>query len=106
MVYVKKSGLENAVSNIILNAVEHANCSSITLSVKSDRKRTHLLISDDGDGIASDADILNAYVSADKRETGGLGLYICKNIIESMNGELSYTSRQGNTVFCISLLKA
>lgn len=105
-VFVKKQGLENAVSNIIMNAVEHANCSSITMFMKYEKNKAILCIVDDGKGISSDIDVFKPYYSENKPETGGIGLYICKNIIESMNGSLSYESRPGETMFCISLLKA
>ena len=105
-VYVKKQGLQNAVSNIILNAVEHADCKTITLSVKSEKNRVILCVSDDGRGIDCSADIFQPYVTGSKSETTGLGLFICRNILESMNGELNYESKSGETVFLISLLKA
>lgn len=105
-VFVKRQGLENAMSNIILNAIEHANCKTITISAKSEKQRVVLSIADDGKGISENVDIFKAYVSENKPETGGVGLYICKNIIESMNGELTYESTKGNTVFHISLLKS
>lgn len=104
-VYVKKQGLENAISNIILNAVEHANCSTIILSAKINKNRIILSVADDGIGIDSSIQVFQAYADQ-KEKTGGVGLFICKNIIESMNGELSYTSEKGKTVFYISLLKA
>lgn len=105
-VYVKRQGLENAVSNIILNAVEHSECKTITFSVKSVKNKAVLSIADDGKGINTDEDVFKAYVSGSKPETGGVGLYICRNIIESMNGTLTYESGNGGTVFRISLLKA
>lgn len=104
--FVKKQGLENVVSNIIINAIEHANCSTITLSVKTDKNKVVLSVADDGKGIASDIDVFKPYVSENDTETGGVGLYICKNIIESMNGELSYETGGSGTTFYISLLKA
>lgn len=104
-VYVKKQGLENAMSNIILNAIEHANCKTITLSAKIDKKRVILSVTDDGIGIDPSVTIFQPYASA-KEKTGGIGLYICKSIIESMNGELTYISEKGKTTFNISLLKA
>jgi len=105
-VYVKKQGLENVVSNLVLNAIEHANCKNVTFSVKTDRDRVVLSIADDGKGIPDGTDVFRPYVSENKPDTGGVGLYICKNIIESMSGELSYESEAGNTVFHISLLAA
>ncbi len=104
-IFVKKQGLENAVSNIIMNAVEHASCHTVTVYAKTDKNRVVLCIADDGKGISSGMDIFKPYVT-EKTETGGVGLFICKNIIESMNGTLTFESKQGNTVFCISLLKA
>lgn len=103
-VFVKQQGLENAVSNIILNAVEHSNCTTITLSAKTDKNRILLSIIDNGKGIDSTFNIFEPY-SSGKSKNDGIGLYICKNIIESMNGQLSYTSKEGQTIFNISLLK-
>ncbi len=105
-VFVKTQGLESALSNIIMNAVEHANCSVITLSAKSVKNKVVLNIADNGKGISADMDVFKPYVSENKPDTGGIGLYICKNIIESMNGSLTYDSGQNGTTFRISLLKA
>ncbi len=105
-VFVKANGLENAVSNIIMNAVEHAHCDTITLTVKQIKNKVVLCVSDDGKGIDSTLDVFKPYVSENDAETGGVGLYICKNIIESMNGELYYETGDGGTTFYISLLKA
>ncbi len=104
--FVKPKGIENVVSNIIINAIEHARCSTITLSVKCDKNKTVLCVADDGKGIDGNLDVFKPYVSENDSETGGVGLYICKNIIESMNGTLTYESGSGGTVFYISLLKA
>lgn len=104
--FVKKQGLENVASNLIINAIEHANCSTITLSAKCDKNKVILCVADDGKGISDDMDVFRPYVSETDTETGGLGLYICKNIIESMNGDLTYSSNQNGSVFYISLLKS
>jgi len=120
-VFVKRQGLENAVSNIVLNAVEHADCKSITLSAKADKNRIVLTVTDDGKGIAEGLDLFKAYSSGGevaatetggatgtdgKKQTSGVGLYICKNIVESMSGELTYESTPDGTSFHISLLKS
>ncbi len=103
--FVKKQGLENAVSNVILNAIEHANCKTVMLSVRAEKNAVILSVADDGKGISGDADVFGAYVS-ENAENGGLGLFICKNIVESMNGKLSYISTDTGTVFDFTLLKA
>ena len=105
-VFAKKQGLENAVSNIILNAVEHSDCNCISVYARAEKNRIVLSIADNGKGISSGLDVFAPYVSENNAETNGVGLYICKNIIESMNGELTYSSERGGAVFHISLLKA
>ncbi len=104
-VFAKTQGLENALTNIILNAIEHADCTEITLSVRSEKNKILLSVKDNGKGIPSDLDVFRPYISENKPDVGGLGLYICKTIIESMNGELSYTCNEG-TIFTVALLKA
>lgn len=104
--FVKKQGLESVVSNLIINAVEHASCSTVTLYVKTEKNNVVLCVADDGKGISNDIDVFSPYVSEKNTETGGLGLYICKSIIESMNGELSFETGQAGTTFYLSLLKA
>lgn len=105
-VFAKRQGLESALSNIIMNAVEHSGCTAVILYVKSEKNKTVLCVADDGKGISPEMDVFKPYVSENKPETGGIGLYICKSIIESMNGELTYSSDANGTVFYISLLKA
>lgn len=105
-VFVKRQGLENALSNVILNAIEHSNCTTITIAAKAEKNRVVLSVTDDGKGIAEGLDIFGAYTSELSQRNRGVGLYICRNIIESMNGEMSYDSVWGKTTFYFSLLKA
>ena len=104
-VFAKPKGLENALTNIILNSIEHAECTEIVLSLRTDKNKALLTISDNGKGISPDIDVFRPYISENNPETGGLGLYICKNIIESMNGELTFECNEG-TAFTVALLKA
>lgn len=104
--FVKPKGIENVVSNIIINAIEHADCKTITLSLKNEKNKTVLCIADDGKGIDGSMDVFKPYISENNTPTSGIGLYICKNIVESMNGSLSYETDSNGTTFFISLLKA
>ena len=105
LAFAKPQGLENALTNIILNAIEHAECTEITISIKTDKNKVLLTVKDNGKGIPDGPDVFRPYISENKPDVGGLGLYICKNIIESMNGELTY-SCNGRTAFTVALLKA
>lgn len=74
--------------------------------MKTDKNKVVLCVADDGKGFDDGLDVFKPYVSENDAETSGLGLYICKNIIESMNGELTYETGQNGTAFYIALLKA
>lgn len=104
--FAKPQGLENALTNIILNAIEHAGCTEITLSLRADKNKVLISVKDNGKGVAPDLDVFRPYVSEKDSGVDGLGLYICKNIIASMNGERTYTSDASGTVFTVALLKA
>lgn len=103
-VFAKPNGLESALMNIIINAIEHANCTRITLHMAKIRNKCMITIKDNGKGIDSAIDVFKPYVSEnDNGEANGLGLYICREIIASMNGTLTYTCENNETSFIITL---
>lgn len=105
LVYAKPKGLENVLVNLIMNAVEHADCQNITVTAEAKRDSVVITVSDDGKGISLDADPLSAYVTEKSDPNGGVGLYVCANIIRSMGGTLTYASDNG-AKFLITLPKA
>ncbi len=105
LVYAKPKGLENVLVNLIMNAVEHADCKKITVSVQEKRDSVRITVSDDGKGVAPGIDPLTAYSTEKSDPTGGVGLYVCTNIIRSMGGTLTYASDKGAS-FLVSLPKA
>ncbi len=104
--YAKPKGLESALVNIIMNAVEHADCTTITVSAAYVKNKAVLAVADDGKGVAAGDDVFKPYVTESAEETGGLGLYICKSVAEAMNGTLAFERTDGKTVFRIELLRA
>lgn len=104
-VFAKPQGLENALTNLIFNAIEHAACTEIVISARTEKNKVLLTVKDNGKGIDPAIDVFRPYVSEDKPDEGGLGLYLCKNIVESMNGTLAYVSENG-AAFTVSLLRA
>ena len=87
------------------NAIEHAACTEIVISARTEKNKVLLTVKDNGKGIDPAIDIFRPYVSENKPDEGGLGLYLCKNIVESMNGTLTYVSEDG-AAFTVSLLRA
>jgi signal transduction histidine kinase len=106
---------EILASNLIMNALQHSrNASEVIVSVRSRRsgeRRVLLVVQDFGTGIAPQnlSRIFDRFFREDpsrSRETGGfgLGLAICKNIVEAADGEIRVQSvlDQG-TVVTVSL---
>lgn len=102
-VYGKKNGLLSVVNNLIINAVEHAQCTSITISAYRRRNTGVIAVTDDGKGLGGQ-DVFRPYYSENPSDKNlGLGLYLCKNAMQSMNGDLTYEQQNGKLTFFITL---
>ncbi|HET7333275.1 ATP-binding protein [Dyella sp.] len=109
---VDPTRLRQILLNLLGNAVKFTQRGSITLDVRVEGVqghpgRVHARVRDTGIGIAKDqqAKLFQAYVQADSATTRqyggtGLGLTICKELVELMGGQISLESTQdvGTTV--------
>lgn len=103
-IFGKRNNLLSVINNLILNAVEHANCTEISVSAYKKRNLCFIKVSDNGKGLDTQKDIFRPYYSENASEDNvGLGLYLCKKTIEAMNGELSYEQNEQGLTFIISL---
>lgn len=103
-VYAKYKNLYSVISNIILNSIEHADCRHIWISAQRKRDRCILAIADDGKGIEEGKNVFYPYYSESfSRNNTGLGLYLAKNFMQSMNGDLTYTQEDKKLTFFIDL---
>ena len=88
-VYADKNRIIQVLSNILINALKFTKKGSITIVVKRNYNMVFVKISDSGPGI--DKEILpklfNKFITGSPSGTG-LGLYICKNIIEAHGGKI------------------
>lgn len=89
-------------SNLIGNALKHTSRGSITYGYRliNDGQEVEFFVTDTGSGIApEDIDkIFKTYVSRDAETTQngyGLGLSLCKIIVEKMGGHISVSSTLG-----------
>ncbi len=88
-------------SNLISNALKHTSKGNITYGYRliNDGTDVEFFVSDTGTGIApNDLDrIFEAYVSRDAENQNGygLGLALCKTIVEKMRGTISVQSKLG-----------
>ena len=103
-VYAKPKNLYSVINNIIMNAIEHSECKHIWLSAQKKKHTCYISISDDGKGVDENTDLFRPYYSGSKSEKNtGLGLYLSKNFMLSMNGDLTFRQENGKLTFTLSL---
>jgi PAS domain S-box-containing protein len=113
--------IRQVIINLVSNAIKFTGSGYIRLVVSGERDSSNsailtFVLEDSGTGIPSDKlkSVFSPFTQADEtisRQFGGtgLGLFICKNLVELMGGEISLKSRpnQGTTVtFTLPLLIA
>lgn len=100
------------IINIVDNAVKYTpKGSTITITTRKEGKWAAVEIADDGPGIPDDAKprIFDMFYtagahSADSRRSLGLGLALCKSIINAHGGEISVADNQpSGTIFRFTL---
>ena len=102
--------LEQVVSNLLSNAAKYGRGQPVEVRVEgSEEGRVRLVVKDSGIGIASEdqARIFERFERAthDKRVHGlGLGLWICREIVESHGGQIQVRSAPGEgSTFTVEL---
>ena len=94
--------LAQVLKNLFINAIKFTDCGSI--SINAEQKKDYIIIEvkDTGIGISNDEvkKIFNkfyqAYTGNDRKNEGtGLGLFICKEILQKHNGDIWVESQIG-----------
>lgn len=104
--YAKKDTLISVLNNLIMNAIEHSSCSNIYIKTAKNISKglCKILIMDDGIGLPNIEDAMEPYRSLDsQKENMGLGLYMCKEHLSTMDGTLEYSRINNKTIFTIIL---
>ncbi|MCX7206870.1 MAG: heavy metal sensor histidine kinase [Proteobacteria bacterium] len=104
-----KSMLQRALTNLLSNAIRHADLASkITVDIEQDAHRLLISISNQGEVIAADhlAHLFERFYrvdSARSRNDGGsgLGLAIISSIMQLHHGEVTVNSHANTTTFCL-----
>lgn len=102
-VYVDKSRLEQVLANLISNACKFSPINGkVIINLQQKENKAYIAVMDYGEGIADTfkSRIFQKFAQADASDTRqkggtGLGLSISKAIIETMQGEIGFTSVQG-----------
>jgi len=110
LAYVDEAALSQVLINLISNAIKFSpENSSITLTYQSSNQSIKLCVTDDGPGISNKDQqrIFQPFEridSPDFIEGSGIGLTVCKNIMELMSGNIGVESQQGKgSTFWIEL---
>jgi PAS domain S-box-containing protein len=107
-VYVDTNLIREVLQNLVDNAVKYTNEGSVTITLTGDSTVVQVQIKDSGIGIAEEdiPHLFQKFYRVDNSMTRtvggtGLGLFICKKIIELYNGRIWVDSRagQGSTFF-------
>lgn len=104
---IDKLRLNQVITNLVNNAVKFTNEGSITVGYTSDDKNVYITVADTGIGIPPEEQTLifeRFYKKHDDIQGAGIGLNLCKNIVEHYNGTLSVASKVGEgTIFTVTL---
>ncbi|HEC89624.1 MAG TPA: HAMP domain-containing histidine kinase, partial [Thermoplasmatales archaeon] len=103
--------LSQVFKNLITNAIKFTDRGSITLSAKKNKNNIEIYVRDTGIGIPKGElnNIFKKFYQVDMKEKRmaegtGLGLYICKEIVEKHNGSIHVESSPGEgSTFIITL---
>jgi PAS domain S-box-containing protein len=109
--YSDRRRITVALSNLLSNAIKYQRVDQdkpyIHISVRITPSRADISISDNGTGIAEEYQdkIFNMFYRATERKSGtGLGLYIVKEVVDRLQGEVSVESTLGKgSTFHMSL---
>lgn len=103
-----RSALDRVMDNLINNALRHTpKGGTLTLSATRVNQQVRIAVTDTGEGIASNqqAMIFQPFVQiGNKRGGAGLGLAICREIVNQHGGEITVSSQlRRGTTFTIAL---
>jgi signal transduction histidine kinase len=96
-IYGEENQLKQVLLNLILNAFSvMPNGGLLQIQTKSENYKFYILITDTGPGIPRNIQkrIFDLYFTT-KKDGGGIGLSICKNIMEAHDGKLTFNSKTG-----------
>lgn len=107
-IYGNKNEIRQVFLNIILNSIDALqqirHNREITIGCQVQSERVEIRITNNGPAIPKEAihTIFEPFFTTKELGTG-IGLYVCKKIIEKHEGEISCTSDDSFTTFCITM---
>ncbi|MEW9699431.1 ATP-binding protein [Paenibacillus sp. SI8] len=100
-VYIDPKRTQQVLFNVIDNAIKHSECTQLRIQLEHADGQCIVRITDNGIGM-SEADVLALFLPLDQQQprtispkSHGLGLLLCKQLMELQGGRLSVQSRLG-----------
>ena len=114
IILISREKIWRVISNLIINAIKFSPVgATIKVNVVRYDKTICVEVSDNGIGIpeASKSKIFNMFTEAKRpgtmgEKSFGLGLSICKQIVEKHDGKIWFDSGDGGTTFYMELNRA
>jgi PAS domain S-box-containing protein len=107
-VNVDNDHLREVIGNLIENAIKYTPKGDVVIDITGDNDKVTISVADSGIGIPKEdqAHLFQKFYRVDNSETReiggtGLGLYLCRRLVETMQGRLWVESeyKQGSTFF-------
>jgi signal transduction histidine kinase len=96
-VYVQPGHLTQVLLNLIKNAAKHSHGKAVTIDVEQEGDQLKIIIADDGEGVdpAILPHVFERGVTGGGGGDGGIGLSLCREIVEAEGGEITLESEPG-----------
>ena len=101
LIQADEDRLRQVLLNLLTNAARHTKNGTVTVDMSQESGMLAISVSDTGEGIPEDllSQLFTRFPKKENRtvnDTGtGLGLYICRLIVEAHGGTISVKSREG-----------
>jgi hypothetical protein len=108
-VFADQDKIEQVLTNLVENAMKYTDGGTIKVTGKSAAPYIYVSVADEGSGIPRNAlpSLFRKFVRRERAGSPsgtGLGLFICKGLIEAHGGEITATSKMGvGTTFTFRL---
>lgn len=109
--FADENALHTILRNLVSNAIKFTpKCGEIIISGRSDNGVTHLYVEDSGDGMSDEqiksllsGNIVTSIRGIDGEKGTGLGLMLCRDLLNQNKGRFDINNEDEKTTFCIQL---